>query len=78
MKQLLLQQWHWTRILRMLMAVVMVIEGIRMQDSLLAWAGGLLGVLTLLNLGNCMGGSCAIPQQRQSIKPNNNNYEEVV
>ncbi len=72
MKQYL-QNWNMQRVLRLVLGIVIVVQGVLTQQWALAALGSLFSLLPLLNIGCCGLGGCAVPK-----KIINNNKEEAV
>lgn len=65
MKQLLMTNWNWWRIARMLFAILFVVMGLLRADTILALGGGFLIFHALFSpCSNCVGGSCDINQTK--------------
>lgn len=65
LKNLLLTNWNWWRITRMLLSIIFVVNGLWAGDLILLSGGGFLFFHALLNpCITCGGTSCAIPKNR--------------
>ena len=76
----LTHNWNIFRILRLILGIAILVQGIQAGDWLFGIAGGLFSLMALLNAGCCAGGACT-PPQRTNHQPNENTtieYEEVV
>ncbi|RXK60925.1 DUF2892 domain-containing protein [Lacibacter luteus] len=60
------KQWTGMRLLRLLMGVVAIVQGIASPTPLLWVIGAVLLVQAFLNIG-CMDSSCNIPVQQQKM-----------
>lgn len=64
MKELLLKNWTLWRIVRLVLAVVFIVNGIIKADTILLVGGGFLLMHALLNACvSCAEGSCEIPKK---------------
>jgi hypothetical protein len=80
MKQLFFTNWTLMRFVRLILGVIIIVQGFVAKDALFAIAGFLFTTMALLNAGCCATGNCYI-----NNKPLNNSkqhtpveYEEVV
>ncbi len=81
MKHLLLHNWNVVRIIRLILAILLVVQAIRMNE----WITGIFALALLLmaifNTGCGAGGSCYVPTAKTkntSPKQEAIEYEEVV
>lgn len=67
-KNIVLQNWNFTRVLRLLLGSALCFQGIKGHD----WFSGLLGVFLLyqgvMNVGCCGTGACASPFSKKLPK----------
>ena len=79
MKQALLSNWNFMRVIRLVLGLFIMVQAALVKD----WTMGLLGVfftaLPVLNIGCCGTGGCATPPEKNR-KPDTKDitYEEVV
>ena len=66
---LLTTGWSFMRILRFVIGTGALIFAIRNHDVLLAFAGGLLLLMAVFNLGCCAMGSCSVPKNGKKRLP---------
>jgi hypothetical protein len=62
-----LKQWNGLRLLRLGIGIAAVVQGFHSPTPFLWVIGAVLVIQAVMNIG-CMGGACAIPQNKQSIK----------
>lgn len=66
------------RILRLVLSVIIVTQGLRSGDWRLMLLGALFSLMPLLNMGCCAGGSCAAPPEKNNKGQSDSvSYEEV-
>ena len=76
--KLLLRHWSFVRFLRLGLGLIILIQGLILSDFLYACAGLLLSVFSVLNVGCCGMGACAITDNRGSQSSSQKiSYEEV-
>ena len=68
----ILKGWHAMRIIRFLMAIFVIAQGIETEQWLIVMVGALFALLPLFNVGCCQNNACEIKQ-----KPNQSNSEEI-
>lgn len=69
-----LKQWNGLRLLRLGIGIAAVVQGLHSPTPFLWVIGAVLVIQAVMNIG-CMGGACAIPQNKQSIKGVNKHEE---
>jgi hypothetical protein len=74
----ILQGWHFTRILRLVLALAILLQGIIAKDSIAIILGIALGGMAVANIGCCGAGGCAVNQNSTNNKTEDIQYEEVV
>ncbi len=76
----LLVNWNLMRGLRLVLGIVIVVQGIQAHETMYAIAGILLSGMAIANIGCCGVGGCAVNQKpivsKDAIK--DIDYEEVV
>ncbi|MGB7527664.1 hypothetical protein [Sphingobacterium cellulitidis] len=60
-----LSQWSVMRILRLVMGIVIIIQGVKSEMWLIAGLGVLFTILPLLNMGCSANGSCQVPPRER-------------
>lgn len=76
MKDLILKNWNFMRIFRLLLGIVISIQALNANDKMMLFFGGLFIILPLFNLG-CCGSSCAPNYSKEKSIKKEFNYEEV-
>ncbi|HRN79733.1 MAG TPA: hypothetical protein PKY29_05225 [Ferruginibacter sp.] len=70
-----IKSWGWMRIIRLVLGIIIVIQGIMMKEWLYMILGGFFTLFALMNVG-CCGTSCTVPRNSgNSSKPVT--YEEI-
>lgn len=59
---------HWTfmRWIRLVISVLIIVEGIKMAIWPFVGIGSLFCLTTLLGIGGCIGGNCSLPTNEKS------------
>lgn len=70
MKELLLNDWSFLRVLRVVIGTIIIIDGIQTSMALSVIIGAIFLYQGVMNkgCGACAGGSCEIPQKNVSPK----------
>ena len=68
--------WNVVRIIRLLLGIAALIQGIIEKETWMFVAGGVLLLGAILNLGCCGSSGCSLPTPNQN-KINKIQYEEV-
>ena len=75
----ILHNWHFMRLLRVILAVAILIQSWYAKDSTAAVIGLLLLVMAFLNVGCCGSNDCyVVPKKKKNVSVNDSVYEEVV
>ncbi len=78
MKEMILNNWNFMRVLRLALGIFILVQGIWMKDWTLGLLGGLFGLMPLFNIGCCGAGGCSTPAQRKNAGGIEDiTYEEV-
>lgn len=75
-----LKRWNFMRILRLVLGVVIVVQGIQTQEWLFVILGGMFSVLALLNLSTCgiSNSACRTPMNNDNKHQTDDiTYEEI-
>ena len=72
----ILQGWNFMRILRLLLGVAIVIQGIVLKDAMSLVLGIIFGGLAVANIGCCGTNGCAIDNRSTNIDQKTD-YEEL-
>lgn len=59
-----LSQWTIMRFLRLIMGILIVIQGVKAEQWLIAGIGVLFSILPLFNMGCGVNGTCDIPNRK--------------
>ena len=78
MKQTLLSNWNFMRLLRLGMGIAILVQGIILKDVLLAFAGIIFTAMPVFNVGCCGAAGCATPLKKSHDTTKEIGYEEVV
>ena len=71
--------WNVMRLLRLVLAVVILVQGIVASEAITVIIGIVFGGMALANIGCCSGGSCAANERSINRKSKDTKkYEEVV
>lgn len=76
MKQMILQNWNFFRLLRLILGVV-VVQAVMMKDIFFGLAGLLFSAMAIFNIGCCGMGGCQVRSTMGEKKSNDISYEEV-
>lgn len=78
MKQTILTNWTFVRILRLLIGLAIIVQAVIVKDALLGVAGILFSSMAIFNVGCCGTGGCATTPKKYSKTVQDTTYEEVV
>ncbi|GAB1396819.1 hypothetical protein MASR1M65_15960 [Saprospiraceae bacterium] len=75
----LLRNWDFMRVLRLALGLYVIVEGIRMHDTMLITLGGIFTLMPVFNIGCSAGGTCTPRyRERQTFNPNEDiSYKEI-
>ena len=73
----ILQGWNFVRIVRLVLAVGIMVQGIVTSEVVAVILGLTFGVMALANIGCCTAGGCAVKHQANN-RSKAIEYEEVV
>ncbi len=74
----ILTGWNIMRALRLVIGIVIVVQGIQANEWMLVVMGGLFSLMPLFNVGCCATGNCAVPNRPARRKESEEiEYEEV-
>ncbi len=59
-----LRSWNVVRLLRLVMGIVITIQGIMASHWLIAGLGALFTLLPILNISTCSSGACEVPRRK--------------
>lgn len=72
MKDRILFNWHWMRVIRLILGISIIVQGASMHKWIFMIIGILFAALALLNIGCCGTSSCPT-----NMRKNNHNATEV-
>ncbi len=72
-----LRNWDFMRIFRLVIGIIVLIQGIQAGQWMLAALGGFFALMPLLNVGCCGASGCATPTARSTKKDAHITYEEI-
>ena len=72
-KQQLFSNWSFMRMIRFILSIVILIQSVQSHDIMFGFLGGIFLTQTLLNMGCCGVGGCAVPIK----KTNTENIQDV-
>lgn len=62
-----LQGWNMTRIFRLVLGVVIVIQGVKANDWMFILLGAGFAAMPLFNVGCCANGACETPIRKTDV-----------
>ena len=71
-----LKQWNGLRLLRLGIGIAAIVQGLYSPTPFLWVIGAVLVIQAIMNIG-CIGGACAVPQNKQQIKQVNKHEESL-
>jgi hypothetical protein len=77
MKAILFTNWHFMRWLRLVLALIMIVQAFIVKDIVLGIIGLLFVLSALFNIGCCGAGGCYTPTPNNKKTNNTIEYEEV-
>lgn len=66
MKTIILRNWNIARWLRLFIGIAALVQGILQRESVMLFAGGLLVLTALLNMGCCGSNGCPVPVKKSA------------
>jgi hypothetical protein len=77
MKKVILTGWNWGRVLRLVIGIAALAQGIFQKDNMMLVAGSILTVGAMLNYG-CNGrASCSLPATAVKKETKEKDYDEL-
>lgn len=74
----ILQGWNFMRILRAVLGIGILVQGIFARDTVSIILGAAFAGMAVANLGCCGSNGCAVNKRSVSNKTEDTHYEEVV
>ncbi|OJU74805.1 MAG: hypothetical protein BGO09_04320 [Bacteroidetes bacterium 47-18] len=68
-----LSNWNFMRIVRLALGIMIIVQGIQVQEWLFVVLGGLFSLMPVLNIGCCSASGCST-----QIPKNNKNVTEEI
>ena len=78
MKNAILSNWSFTRILRLMIGMVILYQAINAGDILIGLAGLFFTGMAVFNMGCCGSGGCYTSVKKDAATSKDITYEEVV
>jgi hypothetical protein len=78
MKALILHNWNFMRVLRLVIGIAILAQGIIAKELLPGVLGLLLATMAVFNAGCCGSGGCATAPYKKQSSTKETTYEEVV
>jgi hypothetical protein len=72
-----LKSWGFMRLLRLVLGILIIVQGVVAGDWLFAGAGLLLSLMPIMNIGCCGTSGCDTPVRKTNINTEEVSYEEV-
>ena len=73
------QGWNFMRILRLILSIAILVQGIVAKDTMTIVLGVVFGGMAVANIGCCGAGGCAVKNRTSTNnKTGDIHYEEVV
>ncbi|MEP7237054.1 MAG: hypothetical protein ABI685_04290 [Ferruginibacter sp.] len=78
MKQTILSNWNFIRLLRLGVGIAILVQAIIVRDILFAFLGLIFTAMPVFNIGCCGTQGCYVPAGKEQDKAKEISYEEVV
>jgi hypothetical protein len=78
MKEQIINNWNFMRVLRLAAGIAIVVQGIVAKEALFAIMGLVLASMAVFNAGCCGSGGCVTTPAKKSVSVKETTYEEVV
>jgi len=78
MKENVLRNWNFFRLLRLVIGIVIIVQAIIIKDAMFGVAGILFAAMSVFNVGCCGAGGCAVPLKKSNESTKEITYDEVV
>jgi hypothetical protein len=78
MKQAILTNWTFFRVVRLLIGIIIIIQAISTKDISIGFVGILFTLMPMFNIGCCGTGGCSIKPIKNTDTPKNITFEEIV
>lgn len=77
MKQVILQNWNFIRVLRLLLGLGVAVQAIALKDPVLGAIGILFSAMAVFNWGCCGTTACYTPRQSMTKPERETSFETV-
>ena len=78
MKQVILSNWNFMRLLRLIAGIAITVQAFIARDLMLGMIGLLFTGMPIFNIGCCGTAGCATPVNNKAVTKKDITYEEVV
>jgi hypothetical protein len=78
MNQSILNNWNYIRVLRLVIGLAILVQGILTKDILFGIAGFLFAAMAVFNAGCCGAAGCNVPEKKTSQTTKDICNEELV
>ncbi len=78
MKDAIFKNWTFSRVLRLIIGIAIMVQAFISKDTLFGVAGLLFTSMAFFNMGCCGAGGCAAPPKEMDKNSKDITYEEVV
>jgi len=78
MKQIVFNNWHFMRFVRLGLGIAIIAQAIANKDALFIFLGAAFTAMAIFNYGCCGASGCYTPIKKTSNTTNDISYEEVV
>lgn len=78
MKEAVFKHWTFSRFLRLIIGLAILVQALISKDTLFGLAGLLLTSMALFNMGCCGAGGCSATPAKKNENTKDITYEEVV
>lgn len=72
-----LSNWNFMGIIRLVLGIIVIIQGIQSKQWMLVALGGLFTLMPVFNIGCCSKVGCSTTSARKSTEAKDITYEEV-
>jgi hypothetical protein len=75
----ILTNWNFMRAVRLILGVIIIVQGIEAKEWMYAIAGILLSGMAVANIGCCGVGGCQVPSRNENVTSTHKDitYEEI-
>jgi hypothetical protein len=73
----ILNNWNFMRVLRLVLGIFIISQGVELKEWMLVALGGIFSIMPLLNIGCGGAAGCNTRVQKNNRQSSNISYEEV-